>query len=126
MANHNFQLIRASDGKCVATINRSYFSEWNKTEKLGGPPNKKRRFIGSLKLFTAKAMPGPEMKTGPETDLQSEGGKTDVNGKEVLLSEAELLEMAIVFTGWIAAEGEHRLRNKWWDVILEIAETFGE
>lgn len=37
-----------------------------------------------------------------------------------------LLEEAIVFTCWMAFEGEHRLRWKILDLLEEVAETFGE
>jgi hypothetical protein len=99
----------------MATFSKSYFAAFGKTEKLGGPPNKKRVRLGSLRLLSAALERSPSVQqVAEEVEVHME------------FTPEKFLEAAITFTAWVAVEAEHRLRHSLLDILEEIAEAAGE
>ncbi|KAH7136758.1 hypothetical protein B0J13DRAFT_479401, partial [Dactylonectria estremocensis] len=136
--SHDMKLVDSN--KCVlATVEKDRWAFIRPSERPGVPPNKKKKFVGTLQIYPAaylsESVGGAQVKQGSGTTITTSlddphcwdmGEKSDesknlnVGGSHA----GNLTEESIVLTCWIAMEGEHRIRHKIIDLIEEIAENF--
>ena len=121
-----------SDKTVVATFEKDRFAAFRPSERSEGPPNRKKSFLGKLRIFSS-ADPTNTTRlasgSGVAIDLDEMTNKEKKENKNLNLGgthSGDLTEEAIVFTCWIAIEAEHRLRHKIIDLLEEIAEHFKE
>ncbi|CAI4214139.1 unnamed protein product [Parascedosporium putredinis] len=150
--SHDFKLVD-SHGAIIATYEKDRWASFKRAEKVGAPPNKRRKFLGTLTTFLP-SQPNPVSAAARAVDtttvVAKDGGSTEhlnQSNEESLITQepkkkkaekpdkilnldgphsGDLLEEAVVFTCWMAFEGEHRLRWKILDLLEEVAETLGE
>lgn len=111
--------MRVSDHALIATFEKSRWSSFSSSIKSGGPPNKSKQFVGTLRVHVPTHSEFPTAKgdaTVPEI----------LNDHDLGIAAETDLTDAIVLTNWIVAEAEHRLRLKVLDVLQDIAEKAGE
>ncbi|OJD28085.1 hypothetical protein ACJ73_00512 [Blastomyces percursus] len=136
-SSHCLKLIRTSDHTRIATVKKRRSAHYHRSIKTGQPPNKKKLFIGALRIYEeAYELPigddngagGSRVAafTGKVDALASNSrsrakDKRDVNpdGPHV----GNLTEGMIMLSCWIVAEAEYRLRYKIFDVLQEIGEN---
>ncbi|KAH7126112.1 hypothetical protein EDB81DRAFT_203561 [Dactylonectria macrodidyma] len=138
--SHDMKLVD-SNKRVLATVEKDRWAFIRPSERPGVPPNKKKKFVGTLRIYPTAYMSGSaegaQVKQGSGTTITANqdephcwdmGEKSDesknlnVGGSH----SGDLTEEAIVLTCWIAMEGEHRIRHKIIDLIEEIAENFKE
>jgi hypothetical protein len=128
-----------SDNVVIATFEKERWASFKAAEKVGAPPNKRRTFLGKLHIFPlayvgatnrAESMAKKEDVLTENLNKMSDNMLKKKTKEDKILNldgthSGNLLEEAIVFTCWIAVEGEHRLRWKILDLLEEVAETAG-
>ncbi|EEQ88285.1 hypothetical protein RJZ56_000446 [Blastomyces dermatitidis] len=137
--SHCLKLIRTSDHALIATFEKRRSAHYHRSIKTGQPPNKKKLFIGALRVYEeAYELPigdnngvggssvaaftrrvdalasNPHSRAKDEKDLNPDGPHV-----------GNLTEDMIMLSCWIVAEAEHRLRYKIFDVLQEIGENAG-
>jgi len=127
-----------SDNIVIATFEKERWASFKASEKVGAPPNKRRTFLGKLQIFptayvgvtTAERLTKKEDVLTENMNKVSDKMLQKKTKEDKILNldgahSGNLLEEAIVFTCWIAVEGEHRLRWKILDLLEEVAESVG-
>lgn len=126
----SLQLV-SSDGTVIATLEKDRWATYRRSEKTGQPPNKKKSLLGSLRIYSLPECNTENLQLPPKYEAamnvevskqKKETAKLNPKGPH----SGNLTEEIIVFTCWIAVEGEHRLRYKIFDLLEEIAEYFKE
>ncbi|OAX82859.1 hypothetical protein ACJ72_02788 [Emergomyces africanus] len=137
--SHCLKLIRTTDHTLIATFEKRRSAHYRHSIKTGLPPNKKKLFIGALRVyedaytpptgdnhdaggssmaaFTAKVdalASNPRGGSKDEKDLNPDG-----------LHVGNLTEDMIILSCWIVIEAEHRLRYKVFDFLEEVGEEAG-
>ncbi|KAL2194052.1 hypothetical protein P885DRAFT_80580 [Corynascus similis CBS 632.67] len=130
--SHSFKLVDANNN-IIATFEKDRWASYKRSERLGGPPNKKRQLLGTLRRFPPAAdAPSPAaVLEAVRAGIQN--GENASKLPEKLTKylnlqgshSGDLTEEAIAFTCWIAVEAEHRLRYKIFDLIEEVLENMG-
>jgi hypothetical protein len=127
-----------SDNVVIATFEKERWASFKVAERVNAPPNKKRAFLGKLQIFSSayigeiaveKTAKKEDMLTENLNKVSDRALKKSMKEDKILnidgAHSGNLLEEAIVFTCWIALEGEHRLRWKVIDFLEEVAESAG-
>jgi len=129
--SHDLKLVDG-DAKVVATFEKDRWASYKRSERTGGPPNRKRQYLGKLRRYkgadTLSTEAVLESIRSPPFPLDGEKFAEKFT-KDLKLEgshSGELTEEVIAFTCWIVVEAEHRLRYKILDLIEEIAEEFKE
>ncbi|EEU38051.1 uncharacterized protein NECHADRAFT_84488 [Fusarium vanettenii 77-13-4] len=129
--SHDFKLV-SSDGTVIATLEKDRWATFRRSEKTGQPPNKKKALLGALRIYSLPECNAEELQLPAKYEAAMNGEASKSKKKEVAKlnpkgpHSGNLTEEMIVFTCWIAVEGEHRLRYKIFDLLEEIAEYFKE
>lgn len=121
----------SSDGTVIATLEKDRWASYKRSEKTGGPPNKKKALLGALRIYALPECDTEHLQLPPkyEAAMSAQASEKKKKGETAKLNpkgphSGNLTEEMIVFTCWIAVEGEHRLRYKVLDLIEEIGEYF--
>ncbi|PGH14993.1 hypothetical protein AJ79_02673 [Helicocarpus griseus UAMH5409] len=136
--SHCLKLIRTSDHALIATFEKRRSAGYRRSIKTGQPPNKKKRFIGTLRVYDGAYAPPTEGKgdagassvaafTGKVDAMASRpGGGSSKDEKDLNpegTHQGSLTEDAIMLSCWMVSEAEHRLRYKILDLLEEIGEN---
>ncbi|KAK2794876.1 hypothetical protein FQN51_000619 [Onygenales sp. PD_10] len=131
------QLVRISDHALIATLEKSRASSYRSSIKSAGPPNKKKQFTGTLRLYdeaysttcvksnTDLSIPAevtPEVSAFASNALSSKFKDEkgfNLNGPHA----GNVIEDAIIISCWVVVEAEHRLRYKILDFLEEVGEN---
>ncbi|KAL6360093.1 hypothetical protein LRP88_05794 [Fusarium phalaenopsidis] len=122
----------SSDGTVIATLEKDRWATFRRSEKTGQPPNKKKELLGALRIYSLPECNTEDLQLPAEYEAAMNGEVSKKKKKETAKlnpkgpHSGNLTEEVIVFTCWIAVEGEHRLRYKVFDLLEEIAEYFKE
>jgi len=121
----------------MATFEKSRWASFKSSHKTGQPPNKKKQFTGTLRVYdlnlaasTTTTSPNAGSRLAHLTskvDNAMAGGEKANRTQDLNLEgvhQGNFVQDAIVISAWIAVEAEHRLRWKIVDVLEEIGESF--
>ncbi|KAK2809455.1 hypothetical protein FQN50_003723 [Emmonsiellopsis sp. PD_5] len=131
------QLVRISDHALIATLEKSRASSYRGSIKSGGPPNKKKQFTGTLRLYdeaysTTSLNPKTDLSVPAEVTPQASAFASNPLSSKFKDEKGfnpngphagNVIEDAIIISCWIVAEAEHRLRYKILDFLEEVGEN---
>ncbi|OJD19534.1 hypothetical protein AJ78_00505 [Emergomyces pasteurianus Ep9510] len=136
--SHCLKLIRTSDHTLIATFEKRRSAHYHRSIKTGQQPNKKKLFIGTLRVYEAYALPTGDNYGAGGSSVAAFTAKVDAVASsrrrrrkdEKHLNpdgshEGNLTKDMIVLSCWIVSEAEHRLRYKVFDLLEEAGEHAG-